>query len=388
MWRTRDSPKDETGLVTAQNVFSSRGIVARVANEQTLYHIKDAHGDVIGLWDEFNRPLDSISYDPYGNQLSTELSVWDGNMLQVLQRKEEGVSSPFGYCGEYTDAETGFVYLRARYYDSQAGRFISEDPIRSGLNWYAYAANNPVRYIDPSGLVEVGLRAYAGTYEGATVTWDDKTKTATVTYDGKELKVKSTKSNNRKGKIYVDDSLFINAFGTGSDKLVVYREGNNVSIRANFDISGKAAGNTIPGSTDTYTSAFLKGIEDIWSGTFGKYEVSTYTGESSKGINVKINNKSGISNVSWGLFGWSKTRPGKATMYTGDSRSSGSYSVDDFMWVSAHEFGHLLGVNDAYNSKNSQGVTSIFNVFGTGVQEGDMDMVLKAWRLGKSQKWA
>jgi len=152
LWRTRDSPKDETGLVTAQNVFSSRGIVARVANEQTLYHIKDAHGDVIGLWDEFNRPLDSISYDPYGNQLSTELSVWDGNMLQVLQRKEEGVSSPFGYCGEYTDAETGFVYLRARYYDTQVGRFTQEDPIAAGLNWYAYCGNNPIMNVDPDGL--------------------------------------------------------------------------------------------------------------------------------------------------------------------------------------------------------------------------------------------
>ena len=43
-----------------------------------------------------------------------------------------------GYTGEYHDAETGFIYLRARYYNPAIGRFINEDPIRDGLNWYVY----------------------------------------------------------------------------------------------------------------------------------------------------------------------------------------------------------------------------------------------------------
>ena len=44
--------------------------------------------------------------------------------------------NPFGYCGEYTDSESGLVYLRARMYDPSIGRFISEDPIKDGDNWY------------------------------------------------------------------------------------------------------------------------------------------------------------------------------------------------------------------------------------------------------------
>ena len=47
---------------------------------------------------------------------------------------------------------SGLIYLRNRYYDPSIWRFITEDPARDGLNWYVYANNNPLKYIDPSGL--------------------------------------------------------------------------------------------------------------------------------------------------------------------------------------------------------------------------------------------
>ena len=45
-------------------------------------------------------------------------------------------------------------YYRARYYDPQAGRLLSEDPIgfRGGINFYRYSFNNSVNLIDPFGL--------------------------------------------------------------------------------------------------------------------------------------------------------------------------------------------------------------------------------------------
>jgi hypothetical protein len=44
--------------------------------------------------------------------------------------------------------------VRARWYDPQTGRFVSEDPIglAGGINPYAYAANSPVNFTDPFGL--------------------------------------------------------------------------------------------------------------------------------------------------------------------------------------------------------------------------------------------
>lgn len=67
---------------------------------------------------------------------------------------EEAVSNPFRFAGREIDGETDLYYLRARYYDPAVGRFISEDPshLSGGPNLYAYAANNPLSFTDPSGL--------------------------------------------------------------------------------------------------------------------------------------------------------------------------------------------------------------------------------------------
>ncbi|MCL2077835.1 MAG: RHS repeat-associated core domain-containing protein, partial [Oscillospiraceae bacterium] len=60
--------------------------------------------------------------------------------------------NPYRFSGEYYDSESGYVYLRARYYDTSLGRFISEDAAFDGKNWYVYAGNNPIMFVDPTGL--------------------------------------------------------------------------------------------------------------------------------------------------------------------------------------------------------------------------------------------
>ena len=68
----------------------------------------------------------------------------------------EATNNPFRYNGQYTDDETGLLYLRNRYYDPTIGRFTQEDPAKDGLNWYVYCANDPVNFVDPLGLLSIG----------------------------------------------------------------------------------------------------------------------------------------------------------------------------------------------------------------------------------------
>ena len=69
-----------------------------------------------------------------------------------LTEKKETITNRILYTGQQYDQETGQYYLRARYYSPVVGRFLQEDTYRGdGLNLYAYCANNPVMYYDPSG---------------------------------------------------------------------------------------------------------------------------------------------------------------------------------------------------------------------------------------------
>ena len=60
--------------------------------------------------------------------------------------------SKTSYSGEYYSIADGTYYLRNRIYQPTTGRFLTEDPIQDGLNYYTYCSNNPVYYNDPSGL--------------------------------------------------------------------------------------------------------------------------------------------------------------------------------------------------------------------------------------------
>ena len=111
-------------------------IFSKTASVLSGYYYKNAHGDVTAVADDNQNVTQTYTYDAFGNQLS----------------QSNNDTNPFRYCGEYFDTESNQIYLRNRYYDTATGRFITEDPIRDGVNWYGYCGGNPVLFADPFGL--------------------------------------------------------------------------------------------------------------------------------------------------------------------------------------------------------------------------------------------
>src|ERR1700758_4323966 len=80
----------------------------------------------------------SAFYDSFGN----------------LTASTGSLTNPFRYTARESDTETGLYYYRARYYDPNIGRFLSEDPagFRADVDFYRYVHNRSVDFVDPSGL--------------------------------------------------------------------------------------------------------------------------------------------------------------------------------------------------------------------------------------------
>jgi RHS repeat-associated protein len=110
------------------------------------YYHHDQLGSTRAITDSTGAILATYSYDPYGN---TQIYDSLGNPTTPAR----SIPNPFLYTGQYTDSETGFQYLRARYYDPHSGQLVTRDPLEALTNAdYAYAQDDPLNVIDPSGL--------------------------------------------------------------------------------------------------------------------------------------------------------------------------------------------------------------------------------------------
>ncbi|WP_296771706.1 RHS repeat-associated core domain-containing protein [Selenomonas sp.] len=105
--------------------------------EKTWYHYaSDEQGSTIFITDRQGKVKNRYAYDAFGNTVEAE----------------EQISNRYQYTGQQFDPITQQYYLRARFYNPAIARFTQEDKYQGdGLNLYAYCANNPVDYYDPSG---------------------------------------------------------------------------------------------------------------------------------------------------------------------------------------------------------------------------------------------
>ncbi|MBK7708709.1 MAG: RHS domain-containing protein [Acidobacteria bacterium] len=116
------------------------------------YFIADHLGSTNALTDASGNVTSSATYDSFGNAT--------GNL-----------ATRYKFTGREYDDFAGLHYYRARWYDGNLGRFISEDPIGfagGDVNLYGYVGNGPLTSTDPSGLIDPSVYQDPSIYGGGT----------------------------------------------------------------------------------------------------------------------------------------------------------------------------------------------------------------------------
>lgn len=133
----------DDGIDAATYVYGRDRIAA--FSQDTRYYAADIRGSVRAMTDQSGKVRAVSSYNAWG----TPHDQGDGGAKSA---------SLFGYTGDRQDPRAGLVYLRARWYAPELGRFLSRDPFRgseanpASLSPYAYAQDAPTSLVDPTGL--------------------------------------------------------------------------------------------------------------------------------------------------------------------------------------------------------------------------------------------
>ncbi|MFI9584320.1 RHS repeat-associated core domain-containing protein [Streptomyces sp. NPDC052236] len=150
------------GIAKATRFYQSDGITvaARLPGGVLTWQLNDVQGSAQGSVAAGTGLLKRTYYTPYGD----------------IRAGSSPPPTDHGFLGKVKDHTTGLNALGARYYDAGLGRFISTDPAldassSQSLNPYAYGSNNPVFYLDPTGLWSLSS-AWNSVKEGASAAWD------------------------------------------------------------------------------------------------------------------------------------------------------------------------------------------------------------------------
>lgn len=116
--------------------------IAATGNARRFYHFDEA-GSAMILTDDTGAVSDTFAISPYGESITQAGSTVTPFVFQ-------------GKFGVMREGATSLFYMRARYYDSTAGRFLSREPMPSDnpkeINPYQFADGNPISLVDPTGM--------------------------------------------------------------------------------------------------------------------------------------------------------------------------------------------------------------------------------------------
>ena len=123
-----------------------------------FYYTYDGLGSVRSLTNESGDLQETYDYDAYGTLIGLAKRNATTGLLESLNPENFNLAtSTYLYTGEQRDEDLGMVFLRARYFNTNTGRFHTQDTYEGNkneplsLHKYLYANGNPISYIDPSG---------------------------------------------------------------------------------------------------------------------------------------------------------------------------------------------------------------------------------------------
>jgi RHS repeat-associated protein len=126
--------------------MKSYNYIVKNENEPAFYYHSDHLGSASYVTNGDGKVTQTLNYLPYGEDW-VDLQYFD------LMPAENNLGV-YKFNGKEKDAESGYNYYGARYYDSEKISWISVDPMSDkypNLSPYVYCANNPVKLIDPNG---------------------------------------------------------------------------------------------------------------------------------------------------------------------------------------------------------------------------------------------
>ena len=151
------------------NYYYQDGVVSYTTdgdNIQTSQNLIGTDGNILATQRYGSDHTDYLLYNKDIQGSTTSLVKEDGSADATYRYTDFGETTINGdnkaenevcYTGGIYDHSTGLYYLNARYYNPEDGRFVTEDTYRGETakpetgHLYAYCANNPVNYVDPSG---------------------------------------------------------------------------------------------------------------------------------------------------------------------------------------------------------------------------------------------
>ena len=145
---------------------ASRNLVSMNLNGVEYYYIRNAQGDIIGLFDKSGTTVASYTYDSWGKLIS----IKNGSGADITNNTDSvGYKNQYRYRGYRYDNGTGLYYLNSRYYNPELGRFVNADAILFSYNMFSYCRNNPVNMSDDSGYNPLLISMTVGAGIGALI---------------------------------------------------------------------------------------------------------------------------------------------------------------------------------------------------------------------------